>query len=74
MAKQKSEHFSILVGSGSNTAEVINVICKEKDLQTIALSHYYWKQKEERRPIACVAKRGSGVSFNNFDFLYADCM
>ena len=74
MAAQKREHFSILVGSGRNTAETINVICKEKELQTIALSHYYWKKQEEGRPIACVAKRGSGVGFSNFDFLYADCM
>lgn len=71
MAAQK-EHFSILVGCCN--PEVINVVCEEKDLQTIALSHYYWKKQEEGRPIACVAKRGSGVGFSNFDFLYADCM
>lgn len=72
MATQKREHFSILVGAYN--PEVINVICEEKDLQTIALSHYYWKKQEEGRPIACVAKRGYGVGFSDFDFMYADCM
>lgn len=72
MEAQKREHFSILVGAYN--PEVINVICEEKDLQTIALSHYYWKKQEEGRPIACVAKRGYGVGFSDFDFMYADCM
>lgn len=72
--KQQREHFTILVGSGWGTAETFDVICKEKDLETVALAHYWQKRKQEGRPIACVAKRGSGVNFNNFDFLYADCM
>lgn len=70
--KGEREHFSILVGAYN--PEVINVVCEEKDLQTIAHAHYYWKRKEEGRPVACVAKRGYGVSFNDFDFMFADCM
>lgn len=72
--EEKREHFTILVGGNQYDSEVINVICYEKDLETIALSHYYWKRQELGRPIACVVKRGEGVNFNNFDFLFADCM
>lgn len=68
------EHFSILVGSGRDTADIIDVICTENDLQTVALAHYYWKKQQERRPIACVAKRGYGVDFSDYDIMFADCM
>ena len=72
--KEERRHFSILVGSGEDDAKTFDVMCRECELEAIALSHYYWEKEIRRRPLACLARKGGGVSFRDCDFVFADCM
>ncbi len=67
-------HYSINVqANGEN--HIFNVFCEEENLGTIAdaLCDYY-RYVQHKGRIACVAKKGGGVSVNDFDILYRDCM
>ena len=67
-------HYSINVNANGEDY-VFNVFCEEENLETIAdaLCDYY-RYVQHKGRIACVAKKGHGVTRNDFDIMYRDCM
>ena len=68
------EHWQIQYGCTNYDCKRVNVICTEEELSIICGALVRYDEKERGRPIACVAKKGSGVSFNNFDYCECECM
>lgn len=70
----KREYWQIQYGLSDYDCERINVICSEEELPIICGALVRYDESVRRRPIACVAKKGSGVNCNEWDFMYCDCM
>ena len=67
-------HWQILYGRTNQDSQILDVICTENELDTICAAVVAYDQMKRRRPVACVVKQGNGVSFNNYDYMYCDCM
>lgn len=73
----KREHWQIQYGCSNYDSNRVDVICNEEELPIICAALVRYDEKERDRPIACVAKKGNGVSFSryeDFDYQYCDCM
>jgi hypothetical protein len=68
------EEWQIQYGTTNYDCEKVNVICSKEELPIICGALVRYDEKQRGEPIACVAKKGNGVSFNNFDYSYCDCM
>jgi hypothetical protein len=68
------EHWQIQYGLTNYDCERVDVICSEEELPIICGALVRYDERQRCRPIACVAKKGRGVSCNDFDYLYCDCM
>lgn len=73
----KREHWQIQYGTTNYDCERVDVICNEEELPIICAALVRYDERKRGEPIACVAKKGSGVSFSryeDFDYQYCDCM
>ena len=72
----KREHWQIQYGTTNYDCEKVDVICNEEELPIICAALVRYDEKIRRENIACVAKRGGGVSFSfgGSDYQYCDCM
>lgn len=68
------EHWQIQYGLTNYDCERVDVICSEEELPIICGALVRYDVRQRQRPIACVAKKVCGVNFNDFDYLYCDCM
>ena len=71
------EHYSILVegdGRGNYPTRIVDVYCTEDELQIIgkAMTSYVWNFT--KGGCCCIAKKGRGVSHNDCDYVFSDCM
>ena len=67
-------YWQIQYGLSDIDCKRVDVICSEKELPTICGALVRYDRTIRKRPIACVAKKGSGVSFRDFDYQCCDCM
>lgn len=71
----KREYWQIQYGLTNYDCERIDVICSDEELPIICGALVRYDEMVRNRPIACVAKKGNGVSFSgDYDYLYCDCM
>ena len=73
----EKKHWQIQYGLTDYDCKKVDVICNKEELPIICGALVRYDEKRRNRPIACVAKKGSGVSFSryeDFDYQYCDCM
>ena len=77
MANGNKKHYEILVegdGRGNYPTTYIDVYCTEENLRIIASALVSYVNKFTDGGCCCIAKENGGVSNNNFDILFSDCM
>lgn len=72
--EERQEHWQIQYGLSDDDCKKVDVICTEAELAAVCWSLERYDAYRRGRPVACVAKRGCGVSFRNFDYMCCDCM
>ena len=70
----KREHWQIQYGYTNYDCNRVDVICNEEELPIVCAALVRYDEYKRSGNIACVAKKGDGVNFSNFDYCYCDCM
>ena len=72
--EEKRMYWQIQYGLTDSDCNRVDVICSEEELPTICGALVRYDEAIRKRPIACVARKGSGVTANDWDYMYCDCM
>ena len=72
--ENKRIYWQIQYGLTDYDCKKADVICSEEELPIICGALVRYDEARRKRPIACVARKGSGVSFREYDYGYCDCM
>lgn len=76
MAKER-KHYEILIegdGRGNFPAQRVNVYCTEEEVQIVGGALASYVLNYTNGGCCCIAKENGGVTHNNFDLLFSDCM
>lgn len=71
------KHYELLIeGDGVNDypLKTIDVYCTKKTLEVIATAMKQYIYKCTDGSCVCLAKENGGVTKNDFDIMFADCM
>lgn len=76
MASEKKHYEVLISGDGINgyPMRTIDVCCTRENLEVVAQALKDYVYDMLGHGCCCLAKEGGGVTYSDFDIMFADCM